>query len=144
MKQIEIRIDPDNTAYEAIQTELRKNLAALETIRFRTISEPVGPGTLTGGEQIVGFVIEHYDKLVPLVSSVLTIATQILAWTRKPRDKDRDKPLVIIIGGEKIKLPSSPEARRRFLKKLEEGAKEHSGKNKDQPKRKNQKRGRSR
>ena len=127
MQPIEVQINPGSAEHQRLETQLRENLSALKTIKFSTRTKPLPAGTLTpGAEQVVAFVIEHYDKLIPLTTAVITLITKILGRRPKPEARKTDtaepKPVIIIFGKDRLSMPSSQEAQKRFLKRLQPSA----------------------
>ncbi len=120
MEKIKLLLESENPIFEDVRDELHKNLKALETVEFKTIKEPIKPGTL-GPEQIVGFVIDNYESLLTLIIAILNIMGLILARRKPPVEKEKSKANVVIImvGDNKIILPASKSAQNKFLKSLE-------------------------
>lgn len=114
MEQVKILIETESPLYEEVKKELQQNLTALKTIKLKTIQKPTEPGTL-GPVQIVGFIIENYDKIIPLVTAILNLVNLIL-----PKKKRQTREVVVIkIGENKLSLPASSADQKKFLKKLE-------------------------
>ena len=121
MEPIQLLFETENPMFEEVRNEFQKNLEALESIEFKIIKEPIKPGTL-GPEQIVGFVIENYDKVIPLIAAILNIINLILAQRRRPIEKGKGETdvIIIMVGDNKIILPASESAQRKFIKSLED------------------------
>lgn len=120
MEPVKLLLDTESPIYDEMRDVLQENLNALETIKFKTTPGRIKIPTL-GVEQIIEFVIENYDKLIPLVTAILNIINSILARKRHLAQKKVKKTQVITItiGENKLSLPAGKKAQKRFLESLE-------------------------
>ena len=121
MSEIEIYIDPNGPAHLELEEGLRQSLRALTSISVKEEKKPVPPGTLTAGlDQVVAYVVQHPDKVLPLATAVLNILSNLLRFrSTKAAKGEKDKPVVIVVRDDRLSLPASEATQRKFLQKIE-------------------------
>lgn len=124
MEPIKIWINIKDPDYLSIKNDFREQLKDLETIKYRKIKKPIGTGEL-GYEQVVGYVIENYDKLLVLVFALINI-TKYIIKRHKAHKKDKKHikrnhiVVVIIIGDNKLTFPANRKAENTFINNIKD------------------------
>lgn len=122
MSKIEILIDPTNPAQSELTEGLRKSLNALETAKVEEKREKTATGTLSPGlDHVVSFVINHPDKAASLTAGILNLINNLLRFrSNKPKEGEKEaKPVIIVVNGERLSLPASDAAQKKFVNQIE-------------------------
>jgi hypothetical protein len=141
--KIELLINPELPNSGEIQAEMNSEINALRTKDVHITSKTAAPpeGTLALNE-VYQFIIEHQDtitKSIPLIAAVLQVIASVLkrrgiehkkpAATKKSKKKSSKKKtksakpqpaVVVIVDGHQIKLPSTAQKEKEFLKTVTE------------------------
>ena len=121
MAELRITFNRKHPDYERIVGGIRSNLAELDSITVKEVTEVQEPGTLTAEwSQITEFVLQHAEQLADVARAVIEMTTAvILLRSSRKHAKDTDKPVVITSGETALALPASTEKNKVFIASIE-------------------------